>query len=53
VEIVEGVFKTVGAVIEPKALVFVHWLATKPHDEQAIVVVIQLLAVPQALLVFQ
>ena len=50
---VVGTLITVGAVIVPKALVIVHWLAAAPQEEQAIVVVIQELAVPHELFVFQ
>jgi len=42
-----------GAVTLPNALDIVHWLAAAPHDEQAIVVVIQLEAKPHELFVFQ
>lgn len=52
-EIVVDTFIVVGAVTIPKALGFVHWLAAAPQDEQAIVVIIQLEAVPHELLVFQ
>ena len=50
---VSGVFNVVGAVTVPKAEALLHWLAVAPQEEQAMVVVIHVLAVPQALLVFQ
>jgi hypothetical protein len=52
-EIVVGTFRVVGAVTVANADAFAHWLEGPPQDEQEIVVVIQELAVPQALFVFQ